>query len=452
MDPEAAEVKAAGGVVWRRGERGIEIAVVHRPRYDDWSLPEGQARPGESWEDGALREVEEEIGLRCRLGARAAADLLPRPQGPREGRPLLADGAASTARVRAQRRGRRAALAADPADAAALLTYAHDAELAARGRRGCEPRPLPRPARRLGAARRPGRHADGRQRDRGDGRLDALGRQRQPRRRCSPPRTRPTSWSTSARASVGALLGGDPRGVAFGPSMTAMTMRFVGRRRPHARAGRRDRLHAARPRRQRAPVGDRRRARRRDRALRRARAATRSSCPPRAVEAVLSRAHALGRGHRRLQRGRHGARPRRRSSPPPTPPARACTSTPSTPRRTAALDVAALGCDALACSAYKWFGPHIGDPVRRARSCSRSCGPDKLRPSPDEVPGPLGARHAAVRVAGRRARRRRLHAASSTATPSARTRSALLARRARRASARSTPSPLRRRRATARRR
>ena len=68
MDPEAAEVKASGGVVWRRGERGIEVALVHRPRYDDWSFPKGKLDRGESWEDAALREVAEEIGLRCRLG------------------------------------------------------------------------------------------------------------------------------------------------------------------------------------------------------------------------------------------------------------------------------------------------------------------------------------------------------------------------------------------------
>jgi 8-oxo-dGTP pyrophosphatase MutT (NUDIX family) len=68
MDPEEAEVKASGGVVWRRGDRGIEVALVHRQRYDDWSFPKGKLDKGESWEDGALREVEEEIGLRCRLG------------------------------------------------------------------------------------------------------------------------------------------------------------------------------------------------------------------------------------------------------------------------------------------------------------------------------------------------------------------------------------------------
>jgi 8-oxo-dGTP pyrophosphatase MutT (NUDIX family) len=69
MDPEAAEVKASGGVVWRRAaDGGLELVVVHRPRYDDWSLPKGKLDAGESWEDAALREVEEEIGLRCWLG------------------------------------------------------------------------------------------------------------------------------------------------------------------------------------------------------------------------------------------------------------------------------------------------------------------------------------------------------------------------------------------------
>ena len=68
MDHEDAEVKAAGGVVWRRGAGGIEVAVVHRPNHRDWSLPKGKLDPGESWEEAALREVEEEIGFTCRLG------------------------------------------------------------------------------------------------------------------------------------------------------------------------------------------------------------------------------------------------------------------------------------------------------------------------------------------------------------------------------------------------
>jgi 8-oxo-dGTP diphosphatase len=64
------DVRAAGGVVWRRnGDGVVRVLVVHRPRYDDWSLPKGKADAGESDEGCALREVEEETGLRCRLGA-----------------------------------------------------------------------------------------------------------------------------------------------------------------------------------------------------------------------------------------------------------------------------------------------------------------------------------------------------------------------------------------------
>jgi 8-oxo-dGTP diphosphatase len=62
-------VQAAGGVVHRRdGDGQVEVLLVHRPRYDDWTLPKGKLQPGESHEEGALREVEEETGLRCELG------------------------------------------------------------------------------------------------------------------------------------------------------------------------------------------------------------------------------------------------------------------------------------------------------------------------------------------------------------------------------------------------
>jgi 8-oxo-dGTP diphosphatase len=63
-----AEVEAAGGVVTRRGEQGLEVLVVHRPRYDDWSLPKGKLEAGESFENAAAREVEEETGVRVQLG------------------------------------------------------------------------------------------------------------------------------------------------------------------------------------------------------------------------------------------------------------------------------------------------------------------------------------------------------------------------------------------------
>ena len=62
-------VRAAGGVVvqWR-DDGQLEVLLVHRPAYDDWSLPKGKLREGESDEECALREVKEEAGLRCELG------------------------------------------------------------------------------------------------------------------------------------------------------------------------------------------------------------------------------------------------------------------------------------------------------------------------------------------------------------------------------------------------
>ena len=57
-------VDAAGGVVERDGR----VLLVHRPRYDDWTFPKGKLDPGESFEDAALRKVEEETGVRCTLG------------------------------------------------------------------------------------------------------------------------------------------------------------------------------------------------------------------------------------------------------------------------------------------------------------------------------------------------------------------------------------------------
>jgi 8-oxo-dGTP diphosphatase len=63
-------VPAAGGAIWQVARPGgdVEVVLVHRPRYDDWSLPKGKLDPGESYESAALREVEEETGLTCRLG------------------------------------------------------------------------------------------------------------------------------------------------------------------------------------------------------------------------------------------------------------------------------------------------------------------------------------------------------------------------------------------------
>lgn len=62
-----AAVEAAGGVVVRGGRDGHEVLVVHRVRYDDWSLPKGKLDPGEPHDHAAVREVEEETGVRTRV-------------------------------------------------------------------------------------------------------------------------------------------------------------------------------------------------------------------------------------------------------------------------------------------------------------------------------------------------------------------------------------------------
>ncbi|MFJ9369283.1 NUDIX domain-containing protein [Nocardia sp. NPDC101769] len=69
-DPRvAANILAAGAVLWRPAADGaLEIALVHRPKYDDWSLPKGKMDPGETPVITAVREVAEETGLNSRLG------------------------------------------------------------------------------------------------------------------------------------------------------------------------------------------------------------------------------------------------------------------------------------------------------------------------------------------------------------------------------------------------
>ncbi|WUH91824.1 NUDIX hydrolase [Streptomyces sp. NBC_00433] len=72
MSGDSAAVLAAGVVLWRTAPAGIEIALIHRPRYDDWSLPKGKLKRGEAFSEAALRETREETGLACDLGAALA--------------------------------------------------------------------------------------------------------------------------------------------------------------------------------------------------------------------------------------------------------------------------------------------------------------------------------------------------------------------------------------------
>ena len=131
MAPLRREVHAAGGAVLRDREGGgVELCVVHRPRYDDWSVPKGKLDRGETFEDAAVREVLEETGLRCRL----LQELEPAEYEDHKGRPKLVrywlmeaveDGGFTPNEEVDELRWLEL-----PA-AAALVTYAHDKELIA---------------------------------------------------------------------------------------------------------------------------------------------------------------------------------------------------------------------------------------------------------------------------------------------------------------------------------
>ena len=116
------EIQAAGGVIVRDGR----VCIVHRPRYDDWSLPKGKLDPGETFEEAALREVAEECGLTCRL-----EEELEPSHYLSKGRPkivrwwrmsVIDDGGATDDEVDELRW-------VTPGEALRLLQYAHDREL-----------------------------------------------------------------------------------------------------------------------------------------------------------------------------------------------------------------------------------------------------------------------------------------------------------------------------------
>jgi 8-oxo-(d)GTP phosphatase len=68
--PLTRPIAAAGGVVWRGRHGNVEVAVIHRPRYDDWTLPKGKLKPGESELAAAVREVGEELGASVAVSRR----------------------------------------------------------------------------------------------------------------------------------------------------------------------------------------------------------------------------------------------------------------------------------------------------------------------------------------------------------------------------------------------
>jgi 8-oxo-dGTP pyrophosphatase MutT (NUDIX family) len=117
-------VRAAGGVVRRDGR----VLLVHRPRYDDWTFPKGKAAPEETDEACALREVEEETGLRCELGTELGPTQYTDPRGrPKRVRwwlmrPVADSGFVPNDEIDELRW-------ATPPEAAALLSYARDAAL-----------------------------------------------------------------------------------------------------------------------------------------------------------------------------------------------------------------------------------------------------------------------------------------------------------------------------------
>lgn len=120
-------VRAAGGIVVDGDGPDRRVALVHRPRYDDWSFPKGKLLDGEPEEVAALREVEEETGLRCRLrdhvGAVTYADRNGRPKVVRYWTMVPESGSFRVTDEVDEVRW------LTPAEAEELLTYPHDRDL-----------------------------------------------------------------------------------------------------------------------------------------------------------------------------------------------------------------------------------------------------------------------------------------------------------------------------------
>lgn len=141
----AGRVRAAGGAIWRSGPAGIEVLVIHRERYNDWTLPKGKVHRGEHGIVGAVREVWEETGLRAAPGprlptvtyeVRVSGTWVEKVVDFWAMRPLSDDGFTATSEVDMRRWIPVAA-------ALELMTYARDREVLAALVTLCPPWPAP---------------------------------------------------------------------------------------------------------------------------------------------------------------------------------------------------------------------------------------------------------------------------------------------------------------------
>jgi len=76
-------ITAAGGILWRWLDGEWQVVMIHRCRYDDWSLPKGKLEEGEDWQTAAVREVAEETGYQVQMGGFAGALSYTTERGPK---------------------------------------------------------------------------------------------------------------------------------------------------------------------------------------------------------------------------------------------------------------------------------------------------------------------------------------------------------------------------------
>ncbi|MDN5750494.1 MAG: NUDIX hydrolase, partial [Pseudonocardia sp.] len=119
-------IQAAGAVLWRRTDTSVEVALIHRPRYDDWSLPKGKLDAGETMPHAAVREIAEETGFTARLRARLGDVHYAVPEGPKRVRYWSAQAGAGAFAPNEESDELRWCSATD---AAGLLSYRRDVEM-----------------------------------------------------------------------------------------------------------------------------------------------------------------------------------------------------------------------------------------------------------------------------------------------------------------------------------